>query len=72
MDKKADAGQALKMFVMEISVPEELTVDGSKDKNSPETEFVKYCWRNDISFTRTDPERPNQNSSEGLIMEVWR
>ena len=26
--KKADAGQALKAFVMELGVPEELTVDG--------------------------------------------
>ena len=30
MVRKADAGQALKTFVMESGVPEELTVDGSK------------------------------------------
>ena len=30
MVKKADTGQAIKTFVMEIGVPEELTVDGSK------------------------------------------
>ena len=28
--KKADTGQALKKFVMELGVPGELTVDGSK------------------------------------------
>ena len=33
MDKKDDSGQALKMFVMELSVPEELTFDGIKEKN---------------------------------------
>ena len=72
MAKKADAGQALKTFVMELGVPEELTVDGSKEQNIPGTEFVKCFWRNDISLTRTDPERPNQNPSEGLIREVQR
>ena len=38
MAKKADTGQALKMFVMELGVPEEMTVDGSKEPNSPGTE----------------------------------
>ena len=31
MVKKADTGQALKKFVMELGVPEELVVDGSKE-----------------------------------------
>ena len=31
-DKTADAGHSLKTFLMEPSVPEELTVDGSKEK----------------------------------------
>ena len=30
MAMKDDAGQALKTFVMELGVPEEMTVDGSK------------------------------------------
>ena len=61
MANKADAGQALKTFVMELGVPEELTVDGSKENNSPGTEFMKCCRRNDISLTITDPERLNHN-----------
>ena len=40
MSKKADAVQALKTCVMELGVPEELTVDGSKEQNSPGTEFM--------------------------------
>ena len=40
MDKKSDAGQALKTFLTELGVPEELTVDGSKEQNSPGTEFM--------------------------------
>ena len=72
MDKKADVGQALKTFVMELGVPEEPTVDGSKDQNSPGNEFTKCCRRNDISLTRTNPERPNQNLAEEVIREFRR
>ena len=45
MVKKSDAGQALKTFVMELGFPEELTVDESKQQNSPGTEFMNrhFC-----------------------------
>ena len=45
MDKKADTGQALKTLVMEIGVPEELTVDWSKEKYSPGNELMNshFC-----------------------------
>ena len=45
MAKNSDAGQALKTFVMELGVPEELTVDGSKEQKSPGTEFMNrhFC-----------------------------
>ena len=45
MSKKANTGQALKTFVMELGVPEELTFGGSKDKNSTGTEFMNrhFC-----------------------------
>ena len=45
MAKKDDAGQALKTFVIELVVPEELTADGSKDQNSPGTDFMNlhFC-----------------------------
>ena len=36
MAKKADTGQAIKRFVMELGVLEELTVDGSKDQTVQE------------------------------------
>jgi hypothetical protein len=48
MARKADAGQALKTFVMELGAPEELTIDGAKEMNLPGTEFMKCCRRNDI------------------------
>ena len=70
MFKKFDAGQALKMFVTELGVPEELTVDGSKEHNSPGTEFMRCCQMNGILLTKTEPEVPNQNPAEWVIREV--
>ena len=61
MSKKADARQALNTFVTELGVPEELIVNGSKNHNSPGTEFMKCFWMNSISLTRTDSYRPNHN-----------
>jgi hypothetical protein len=72
MAQKADAGQALKTFVMELGVPEQLTIDGSKEQTMPGTEFMKCCRRNDIKIQRAEPEQPNQNPAEGVIHEVRR
>jgi hypothetical protein len=72
MARKADAGLALKSFIMEFGVPEDLTIDGSKEQNSKGTEFMKSCRRNNIQITRTEPERSNQNPAEGVIREVRR
>ena len=59
MTKKSDAGKAMKMFVMELGVPEELTVNGSKEQNSPGTEFMKCYQRNNILLINTKQEIPN-------------
>jgi hypothetical protein len=54
MARKADAGLALKSFIMEFGVPDDLTIDGSKEQNSKGTEFMKSCRRNNIQVTRTE------------------
>ena len=43
MARKADAGLALKEFIVELGVAEELTFDGSKEQTMQGTEFVKQC-----------------------------
>jgi hypothetical protein len=63
---------AVKTFVMELGAPEELTVDRSKEQNSPGTEFMKCCCRSDIKVTRTEPERPTQNPAVGVTREISR
>jgi hypothetical protein len=72
MARKADAGLALKSFIMEFGVPDDLTIDGSEEQNSKGPEFMKSCRRKNIRVTRTEPEQPNQNPAEGVIREVRR
>jgi hypothetical protein len=72
MARKADTGLALKSFIMEFGVPDDLTIDGSKEQNSKGTELMKSCRRNNIRVTRTELEQPNQNPAEGAIREVRR
>ena len=70
MAKKADMGKTLKTFMMDTGVPEELMANGLQKKNIPGTELMECCRRNFISLTRTKPERPNHNPTEGLMTEV--
>ena len=72
MAQKSDAGQALKTFSMELDVPKELMVDVSKEKNSPDTDFMKCFWRNDILLTRTKPETSNYNLEVLVIRSFQR
>jgi hypothetical protein len=70
MNKKSQAGEALKEFINELGVPDELTIDGSKEQNMKGTLFMQTCRKHDIQVTRTEPERSNQNPAEGVIREV--
>jgi hypothetical protein len=72
MQRKAQAGEALKTFVLELGVPEELTVDGSKEQNMPGTDFMKCCRENGIKVHRAEAEHPNHDPAEGVIREVRR
>ena len=49
-DKTADAGHSLKTFLMEPSVPEELTVDVPKEQKIPGTEFMNRHFLPSILF----------------------
>jgi hypothetical protein len=73
MARKADAGLALKSFIMEFGVPVDLTIDGSKEQNSKGTEFMKSCRRNNIQVTRTrapksEPHRRSNSRSETALV----
>jgi hypothetical protein len=70
MASKSQAGEALRTFVLELGVPEELTVDGSKEQKNCNADFMQRCHKNNISVHRTELERPNQNPAEGVVQEV--
>ena len=72
MDTKKKAGEALHIFCQEFGVPDRLTFDGSKEQTGKGTEFMKQVRKNNIDFHVIEPERHNQNASEGVIQEVRR
>jgi hypothetical protein len=72
MQRKAQAGEALKTFVLELGVPEELTVDGLKEQNMPGTDFMTCCRENGIKVHRAKVEHLNHDPAEGVIWEVRR
>ena len=72
MDTKKKAGEALRIFCQEFGVPDRLTFDGSKEQTGKGTEFMKQVRKNNIDFHVIEPERHNQNASEGVIREVRR
>ena len=55
MAKTSDAVQALKTFLVELGVPEELTVNGSKGQKSPGNEFMNgdFCLISRFLFTHS-------------------
>ena len=72
MDRKVKAGEALRVFCQEFSVPERLTMDGAKEQIGSNLEFMNQIRKNDIDFHVIEPERHNQNPEEGVIREIRR
>jgi hypothetical protein len=70
MDSKAKAGHALREFINEYGVPEELTFDGSKEQTSKNSEFMKNIRKFGIAYHVSEPYQPRQNPAEGVIREV--
>ena len=72
MDTKRKTGDTLRTFCQEFGLPDKMTFDGSKEKGKKNTEFMKQIRKNDIDFNVIKPDRHNQNSCEGVIIEVRR
>ena len=72
MDKKSEAGEALKTFCKEFGVPEKLTFDGSKEQTKKGTVFMKQIRKHQIDYHISEPERHNENPAEGVIRKVRR
>ena len=73
MEKKRKAGEALRQFISDYSVMEFLMFDGSKEQCKPKTEFMHQIKKHDVKYHISEPERPNQNPTEGVIRELqWK
>ena len=70
MEKKSLAGQALRLFVRDYGIPEQLTCDGASEQTGPKTEFMQTVRKFDIDHHVSEPHRPQQNRAESVIREV--
>jgi hypothetical protein len=70
MEKKSLAGAALRQFIRDYGVPEQLTFDGSAEQVKPKTEFMKQIRDHHIDYHIIEPYRPQQNRAETVIREV--
>jgi hypothetical protein len=70
MEKKSLAGAALRQFIRDYGVPEQLTFDGSAEQVKPKTEFMQQIRDHHIDYHIIEPYRPQQNRAETVIREV--
>ena len=70
MEKKSMASAALRQFIHNFSVPEQLTFDGSVEQVKPKTDFMKHIRDFGIDYHITEPYWPQQNQAETVIHEV--
>ena len=67
MEKKSMAGMALRQFIHDYGVPEQLTFDGAGEHVGPKTEFMKHIRGYGIDYHCIEPHRPQQNRVETVI-----
>jgi hypothetical protein len=70
MEKKSLAGAALRQFIRDFGVPEQLTFDGSAEQTKPKTDFMKHIRDYGIDYHITESHRPQQNRAETVIREI--
>jgi hypothetical protein len=61
------AGKALRQFIRDFGVPEQLTSDGASEQTGPKTDFMQ-----NVQHHISEPHRPQQNRAESVICEVKR
>jgi Reverse transcriptase (RNA-dependent DNA polymerase) len=70
MSSKAQVGKALKEFINDFGIPEDLTFDGAKEQMGRNSDFMKIVRKYGISYHVSEPYQPRQNPTEGVIREV--
>jgi hypothetical protein len=70
MERKSMAGAALRQFIRDYGVPEQLVFDGTGEHVGPKTKFMKHVRGYGINYHCIEPRRPQQNRAETVIREV--
>ena len=69
MEHKSSAGQALKQFISDFSIPDKLVCDGAAKQVGKRTEFQSTVRKHAIDLHVTESHRHNQSKVEGWGMK---
>ena len=61
------AGQALRQFIRDFGVPEQLTSDGASEQTGPKTEFMQNVRKYEIEHHVSESQQQQQNQAELVI-----
>ena len=70
MEHKSSAGQALKQFISDFSIPDKLVCDGAAEQVGKQTEFQSMVQKHSIDLHVTEPHCHNQSKVEGVVQEM--
>ena len=70
MDKKSSAGQALKQFIADFGIPDQIICDGLGEQTGKRMEFAATVRKHGIDIHLTEPDQHNQSKVEGVIREL--
>ena len=70
ISKKSDCHEALDKFIRDYGTPDSIKMDCSKEQTGQHTTFQKILKKYNIPSVVSEPDRPNQNPSEGTIREI--
>ena len=70
MEHKSSAGQALKQFISDFSIPDKLVCDGPAEQVGKRTEFQSTVRKHAIDLHVTEPHRHNQSKVEGVVRGI--
>ena len=70
METKANAGNALRQFIRDFGVPQNLTSDGAPEQVGRLTDFTQLVRKRNIDHHITETGRPQQNRAETVIRKV--
>ena len=72
MEKKATTGQALKQFIADFGIPDQLVCDGAAEQVGKRTEFRNVVHKHDINLHVTEPHCHKKSKVEGIICEIQK